>query len=328
MPTGTLTIHQSFGSLTDLGAIVRSPEPNEAVYLTVGDPVVRVVFTLDASDPTLATSFIIDGGSGAPYAVGDYDVSLSALDAALLAGDSEGALAAMFDGLTTLALGEGVGADLLTVKSDLTLLGNDLGTHFTAGLSPAIILAGGGDDEIVLHATFGTGSVDGGAGDNDTLWLVDAAGDVNVQVASREIIVEIPISGLQTIRYFDGIEFFRGSAGIQKFGANGEGMRFEGGEGDDHFNRWGDSDFTDVVDYGGETGEWGVVVGLERILDPADLQGLEPGLAAALVAVLDERTTATGNGFSLDTFGHLDYIDPALCIKRTKPTPSRTRVLA
>ncbi len=316
MLNGTLTIHQSFGPLAALAAVMRasSANPNEAVYVTVAGPTLHVVFTLDTLDPTLATSFVVTDGSGTLYAEAAYTVSLDALDAAL--GDLPEVLAVVFGGLTTLALADDADVDLVAFQSSLTLLGNDLGTMFTLEGSPATVSAGAGDDQIVLHTDFGVGHIDGGEGD-DTLRFVGADFVISVMVEGREIVIEDGQAGAQGIWSFDGIEVFRGSVGRENFRASGEGMRFEGGAGNDQFYSGGDEPFVDSVDYSGEVGPNGVVVNLGQTIDPTDMSWLDAGLAAALVAILAGDEATTGNGFSRDTFGDLDFIDAGFTIVGT-----------
>ncbi|MEO7221780.1 MAG: Ig-like domain-containing protein [Devosia sp.] len=351
MPTGTLTIHQSFGPLIGLAAITRddSANPGEAVYVTVGEPTLRMVFTLDTLDSTLATSFIVTDGGSALYAEAEYAVSLAALDAALQSANVPAALTALFGSLLVIALQPDAQVDLATLKAGLTLQGNDLGTTFVitepsatvhagdgndsitgsthsdsidaAGGNDTIIGGGGGDiidagdgdDDITITGGAGLGSVNGGAGE-DTLVFANRPGSVDVLAAAKTITFNDEFLLWQGEWSFDGIEYFRGSAGLEQFFGNGEGMRFEGGGGRDNFYRGGEV-FGDTADYSGEAGTNGIIVNLGGDLAPSD-PSLDEGLAEALEVMLGGEDTLPA-GAVRDTFGDIDVIDTGFVIVGT-----------
>jgi VCBS repeat-containing protein len=318
MPAGTLTLHDNIGSVVSLAALTRvsSGNPAEAVYETTGSPPLRLVFTLDPLDPDAATSFIVTDASGtATYAEGDYGVSLTNLDLALLAGSTAGALAALLGELATIALGADADVDLATFAGGYALAGNDLGTVFTvshgAGTS---VDAGGGDDEIILTAdTSDGGLLDGGEG-NDTLSLIASTAQVVVYVASR--VIGLSAGSEMVFRAFENIESFRGTSGNELFFSTGEGFRYEGGAGEDQFFLDSGQALADVVDYSREAGGSGIVANLEITMDPADLSGLAADLAAAFATALEGDPWLPGN-YVRDTFGHLDYVGAGFVIVGT-----------
>jgi VCBS repeat-containing protein len=316
MPAGTLTLHHDIGLMVSLATLTRVGENStEAVYETIGSPTLRVVFALDAPGSGQATSFIVtDAGGTTTYAEGDYAVSLAALDAALLAGNTAGALAAVFGELATIALGPDADVDLKTFTDGHALLGNELGTVFEvihgAGTS---VDAGGGNDEIIVTADFTEGGlIDGGDG-IDTISFVDAAGWILVQTGARLIAVN---GGGVGIRTFDRVEVFRGADGNDQFFTTGEGMRFEGGAGEDYFFLESGPLFADTIDYSGETGGTGIVANLELALDTTDLSGLPEDLAAAFSAALNGDPWLPGN-YIRDTFGSIDYLGPGFVLAGT-----------
>ncbi len=319
MSTGTLIVHHTLDVLTGLAALTRI-ETSDTSTVYVDDPVnpaVRIVFQNDPAVPGSASAFTVTDGIGTTlYAEGGYAVSLSALDAALSAGNMEGARAALFDGLTALALAPGVDVELTNLKPGLSFEGNDLGTAFTVTQGAATVHAGAGDDGISLWADFNAGQIDGGEG-YDTLW-VDGPASTTVSVFSHKISVTRLNPFTWTVevidRPFEGVEFFRGSAGIQVFRAIGEGMRFEGGAGMDQFELLAGPALVDVVDFGGETGAKGIVVNLG--FNPGTPPAMDSALAAALAAVLD-GDAAPGMEYANDTFGELDNLSTGFIVEGT-----------
>jgi len=318
MSAGTLIVHQVFDVLTDLHALTRvGVSSTSTIY--VDDPAnlaVRIVFTNDPAAPGFASSFIIDAGVGtSPYAEGDYAVSLGAFEAALTVGGITAALAVLIQNLGTLALAPGASTDLVSLKPGLTIEGNDEGTSFVASHAATTVNAGGGDDTISYTMSFDGGQFNGGGG-YDTLAFDSSAGLVDVYLLDTSILFTTagfpPEAFAQS---FTGIEFFRGSQTIDRFWTLGEGVRFEGGAGEDTFALTsGAPVLTDIVDYGGEDGGQGIVVNLG--FDPLDIAGLADDLESTLMDALGAGT-APANGQVRDTFGSIDAITTGYIVEGT-----------
>ena len=315
MSAGTLTVHKLFDVLTDLDALWRlGSDDISTLYVDdIADPAVRIVFANDPEAPDLASSFTITNADGATlYAAGDYGVSLAAFDAALAATGVAGALDVLFDELAVVALSADAKIGVATIKPGLRLEGNDEGTIFTVTEPDATVNAGGGDDSILLTMRYGEGSFYGGDG-YDTLRFVEAPMAVDISIGSGTISMVQLLTGEAFTGTFESIEFFRGSAGAERFSGVGSGLRFEGGAGDDQFMLDdGATLLADIVDFSGEGGPKGVAVNL----GPDDLADAGPDLLAALEAILEGDAAPWFHGVR-DTFGSYDNIMPGFIVEGT-----------
>jgi hypothetical protein len=319
MSAGTLTVHQLLNVLTDLDALaLQVATDTSTIYVDDSDsPAVRIVFQHGSAAPGFAASFVIEGPDGSPlYAAGDYAVSLTDFGLAAAIG-VEQALAVLLVDLGTLALADGADASLISLKDGLVIEGNDENTLFE--IAHLVTLnAGGGDDVIVQRTTEDGGYLGGGEG-NDTLWLDTSLGPVTVSLADHSVAADVAIDTTY-FRWFDSIEYFRGSIGFEHFAGVGEGSRFEGGDGSDQFLLWNDSPtLVDVVTYADEGGYGGggegIVVNLG--FDPYGTLEMDEVLEAAWTAALASGEVPA-NGLVRDTFGNLDNMTTGFLVEGSR----------
>ena len=296
--TGTLTV---FAAVPDLSSVVGMiVDPGYATFVDdLVSPTFLLRFTELPAHPDVYTSFVVlDGEGNSTLASGDYWVAKSFYDTAFF-GLPEAKLALLTANLSTI-VAAATAPQISTLKSALNLSGNDEGIEFQishaqttvhagsgddtitgseyadsieAGEGNDTIFGGGGgdsidagegDDEITITGGAELGSVHGGAG-SDTLVFADRPGSIYVIPQLRIITFNDASLSWLGEWSFDDIEYFRGSAGLEQFYGNSEGMRFEGGGGPDNFFR-GVDDFGDTVDYSGEAGGKGIVVNLGAVM--------------------------------------------------------------
>lgn len=309
MSTGRLIVHALLDTLTDLDALVHlETTASHVVYVDdLAHPTLRIVFLNNPGTPGYASSFTIENGSGtAVYAEGEYAVSIATFSGALTTGGIGAALAILVGGLTTIALPSDGHAGLLSLAPGLVLEGNDFGTDFTVIHDGTTVNAGSGDDEILIAKSAPNGSVDGGSG-YDVLSLIGNEGVLSVYSGAPGFAIMDAINGSgDGFWTYQSIEFFRGSEGGDHFYVVGDGTRFEGGAGSDQFVLDG-VPFADIIDYGGETGDRGVIVNFGLTMDATDLSWMGEALATALLPILGDDAMVPG-GYVRDTFGTWDTV--------------------